>query len=67
MTQVVSSEVPLVGVLPSCLSRVPLGRGLMWEDAEIKNTMVQATQGFRQVRAARMRNTLHPVGWCVLP
>ena len=24
---------------------IPLGRGLMWEDAEIKNTMVQATQG----------------------
>ena len=39
---------------------------LMWEDAEIRNTMVQATQGFRQARAARMRNTLRPVGWFVL-
>ena len=45
---------------------LPLGRGLMWGDTEIKNTMVQATQEFRQVRAARMRNTLRPVGWCVL-
>ena len=30
----------------------------MWEDAKIKNMTVQATQGFRQVRAARMGNTL---------
>ena len=35
MKEVVSSEVPLVGVLPSCLPRVHLGRGLMWEDAKI--------------------------------
>jgi len=29
--------------------------------------MMQATQGFRQVRAVWIHNTLRPVGWFVLP
>ena len=50
-----------VSVLPSHLPRIPLGREMIMGVAEIKDMMVQATQGLDKFRPQVLHNTVTPV------